>query len=496
MGRARRLVRRAGREEHGVVLVVALGVLIALSLTMVSAVDFSAANGRSADYSEAAQKAFALAEAGLNNAAAVLNNPDNNARVQTTLPATEAQAAAQSYRDGTAYWWGVFDGATRWEVCGVGAVRNPTGVGLPQVKRRVCATVVVTSALTQRLNNQAWNYIFAKDTGSECDMWLVNNARIDASVYVNGNLCMDNSAQIVEAPGDDRTLLVVRGKLKLLRSDNSVGVAATKIAEAHVANGCTWRGNPLHNPCSSADNVWADRITSSPTEIVAPDADFEWWYANAAPGPLHPCTESYGTAPNFDNDGLRNRSAGTFDLTPNRSYTCRVRDGSGELVGELSWNHTTRQLTVLGAIYFDGNMIVGDNALNDYGGMATLYLSGTFSMGQAAELCGGVGADGHCDFNTWNPNSEMLAVISDGEDALGRSILLTQSARFQGALYATNAIRLANSTEVDGPMIAGTFTLDNWSGSHTFPRIDTVPLGFPGNPNVYAQPNAPAEYTG
>lgn len=473
----------------------ALGVLAVTSMAVVSAVDYSAANGRHSSYSKAAQESYALAEAGVNNALAVLSNPDNNALTQATLPPSEQSSSYQDYVTGRARWWGVFDGLGTWQVCGLGLVRNPTGPGLPQVRRQICANADVANSLAQKLNNQAWNYIFAKDTGNTCDVTIVNNVMIDASLYVNGNLCLDNSAQIVEAPGAERTLLVVRGKLSLLKSGNAVGQPASKIAEAHVVTGCSYGGAATHIPCSSADNVWADRHTTSPTQIDPPTADYAYWYEHAEPGPRHPCTEQSGPVPLFDNDGVRNASLGSFNLTPSVSYTCRVRDYAGELVGELSWDPYTRQLTVLGAIYLDGSATVSDNAVNDYRGRASLYLSGTFSIGNSAELCGGI-AGGHCDFTAWNPNSELLAIVADGLDGAGNSVMLTQSARFQGAIYATGAVRLANSTEMDGPMIAGTFHLENWSGSHAFPVIEVVPRGFPGNPNVYAEPQPPGGYTG
>ena len=70
------------------------------------------------------------------------------------------------------------------------------------------------------------------------------------------------------------------------------------------------------------------------------------------------------------------------------------------------------------------------------------------------------------------------------------------SARFQGSIYATNAVLLENSTQYDGPMVAGTFKLENNIATHEFPTITSVPVGWPGNPTVYAEPQPPSNYSG
>ena len=52
------------------------------------------------------------------------------------------------------------------------------------------------------------------------------------------------------------------------------------------------------------------------------------------------------------------------------------------------------------------------------------------------------------------------------------------------------------ATVIEGPTIGGTFAFLNNVVLKPFPIITTVPLGAPGNPNVYAQPNPPSGYSG
>ena len=193
-----------------------------------------------------------------------------------------------------------------------------------------------------------------------------------------------------------------------------------------------------------------------------------------------------------------NNNAGTINLTPSSSYSCKYYDippNQTDLLGELSWNNTTKKLTVKGAIYIDGSAYISNNSVNNYDGLATLYLSGTFRIDGNSQLCGGV-AGGNCDFAAWDPNTDNLGIIANGNDGSGNSVLLQNSARFQGSLYATNAVAVGNSPQYDGPMVAGTFKLANNIVTHEFPTITSVPVGWPGNPTVYAEPQPPQNYSG
>ena len=61
------------------VLPIALGILAVLSISVVVVIESSTANSRAAYRSKGDQNAFALAEAGINNAMAVLMKPGANA---------------------------------------------------------------------------------------------------------------------------------------------------------------------------------------------------------------------------------------------------------------------------------------------------------------------------------------------------------------------------------------------------------------------------------
>jgi Tfp pilus assembly protein PilX len=76
---------RLARRE-GIALILTLGILLATSFMLVAVIQYSSDAGRGAHRSKADQTAYALAEAGINNAMSVLANPTNNALNSTLLP--------------------------------------------------------------------------------------------------------------------------------------------------------------------------------------------------------------------------------------------------------------------------------------------------------------------------------------------------------------------------------------------------------------------------
>jgi hypothetical protein len=237
-------------------------------------------------------------------------------------------------------------------------------------------------------------------------------------------------------------------------------------------------------------------VNNSPTMMATPSSDYATWYENAIPGPSQSCTTSSGTPPTFDNNyPTRDNSVSTpFDLTPATSYTCRVGP-SGNASGELSWNASTKVLTVKGTIFIDGSATVS-SSLASYNGQASLYLSGTFLVN--GKLCGGI-SGGNCDAASWDPNAEMLTVVTNstgGQCSPGDGVQLANNSGFQGALYSTGNIDLGNNAWSDGPMVGSTIILSNNVVTSSFGTVITVPSGQPGNPEVYAQPNPPQMFSG
>lgn len=536
-------LRRLLRRQDGITLVMAIGVLGVLTMTGTSLIYYSSTNARTAAYSDNKSAAYDLAEAGVNEMMAILSRPENNALKADLLPQTTS-----TYPDGTVTWSGTLNQATQtWALTSTGRIKNPTGQTAADVLRTLSAQVPVTPSFAQPLNNPAWNYVFSTRTGTPggCDQTMNNNVSGGSRLYVSGNLCLSQNVSVTSQP------LVVLGKLKL---DQNAAVGATTSMSTRVETyvggsggqycqyaNQAWSPSAEHANCSDWDHVYSKLpggstigVTTdagSIPQIAAPAVDWENWYTNASPGPSLDCSTTNGaksgTTPVWDTNTVRNASTNgsvstPFELTPASSYSCRVgpaRSPSGCLppptysgqtaptctqypTGELTWDATSKTLTAYGTMFIDGSLKMTNNSLNQYNGRATIYVAGTLRLD--GKLCGGV-AGTECDFSAWDPNKEMLTFVVGGNGALGNggeqvpsgfSVELATSSQLQGGIYATNGVNFLNNARTDGPLVGSYIVFSNNVSSDSFPLLTVVPAGMPGNPAVYAQPNAPKLYSG
>lgn len=207
----------------------------------------------------------------------------------------------------------------------------------------------VTPTNTQNNNNPAWNYIYSRATGNTCDVTLSNNLSGSSHFYVAGNLCISNNASVTSES------LIVRGSLDL--GNNAAAGASTSMStrvETYVGGNCRYGGGSWATPCTGDQDsrkIFSKRdppsyvvgVNNTAPLIPEPVSDFPTWYENAIPGPAQPCANSSGTPPTFDgNYPIRDASAGTFELTPATSYSCRVGPAaSTTLAGAINATQTT-----------------------------------------------------------------------------------------------------------------------------------------------------------
>jgi hypothetical protein len=443
-------------------LVVALGTSVVLGITGTTAVAYSTQNQTSSARSKADRSAQSLAEAGLAHAFSRLFQSGTptmaNAVPDTTIP----------MNGGTVRYYGVLNGQT-WTLVGVGKVPNPGALG--EVVRTARGKAVVGSAQQGTSNNAVWNYVYV-DSTTTC-MPLENSIVIDVPLYVRGDICMKNSAQI-HGP-----IIHVGGKVTLESASNQIGAPGDPIPEIHIGGGCKLQSNALHNPCTSADHIYGAVVDNQPGEFTKPPVDLQRWYNDSQPGPMHGCTT--GSFPGgFDNDTVMNKSRGDVQLLTAQPYDCQVKDAQGNVIGRIAWtggDPNPGTLTIAGTIFIDGNLVFQNSAKAIYQGRATLYASGKITFENSNDLCGHAlcGED-------WDPLQNLLALVA-GESQAADGIDMVNSTRFQGALYAVNDIRQRNSTVVWGPQIARQIYLENSVENHY------VPLGtiLPGMPATYTE---------
>ncbi|MEX2645388.1 MAG: pilus assembly PilX N-terminal domain-containing protein [Gaiellaceae bacterium] len=505
------------RDERGMTLPLALAMLMVLSLTTAGTIVYTSSNQRHSSQSRAEQEALNLAEAGVNNALAVLSHDDTNAADPAALteptgtPCPDGtDCFEQTYSTGYVRWKGewVSEGLTgHWLIDSWGYADNPSP-GLADVRRYLKASVSVVANPSQVVNANGWKFVLAAGTSNAttCDMVLTQSAQIDSPMYVAGNLCLRQSSRVYEPDPNDPVWLVVKGKLEVAQgsvlNQSRVGESSSApITRAEIGGGCTTNiSNASHtcNPSSPVlDRVWArELLNTASLQITKPPADYASYYQNSNPGPTKPCNPADANAPIFDNNGVLDLSTGgsvgTISITPaTTSYSCIGRDSNGVIVGRLEWNATTRHMVVSGAIYIDGSVIMDNNTLITYEGQATLYLSGTFTLqGGSQRFCAAwVGTD--CDFNSWAPNEDMLIVVAQGRNADGDSIIFKNAVQWQGGFYAEGNINLGESSLSEGPMMAQTIKIAQSAKIRPLPPMTSVPVGAPGNPTTQATPQRP-----
>jgi hypothetical protein len=392
-----RLWRRVHlRSEHGMALVMAVGMSTVLLLAGSTAIAYSTSSATEATQTRSRSGAFSLSESGINNLMAILNLPTNNALDQITLPKctnnqkkySDPQADRTStstwlhstYQDGSSvdYCGTLVPSQQLWYVTAIGKTRNPNKSS-GTVARTLEATVTVTPTLTQPLNNPVWDYLYAGHTGSTCDQTLNNNISGASRMYVAGNLCLSPNVNLAQSQ-------VIVGGTVDVSNNASIGAntnMSTRV-ETWIGGNCRYGtgawgacgGNQdarhIYSKLSDGVNIG---VNQPPPVIAAPAADFAAWYENAIPGPAQGCTSSSGTVPTFDtNYPTHDNSVGTtFDLTPSTSYYCRVGPGANTtLNGAVNATQTT--ITVSSATGFPTSTFtirVDDEFMTVTGGFGT-----------------------------------------------------------------------------------------------------------------------------
>src|SRR5512142_2533490 len=175
----RRILRRTA-EERGIALVLALMIMAALAAGLTTAIVVSSSSGRTSTRATADQLAYNAAEAGINLAMSSLHASNTNALNVDALPTTTTNfpIGCTSGCTGRVTWGGVLNTTTStWTITSTGYARNTASPNLPDRWRKLTATSYVQPDLSQDVNNQVWNYIYAfgTNTATSCDVNIDNN---------------------------------------------------------------------------------------------------------------------------------------------------------------------------------------------------------------------------------------------------------------------------------------------------------------------------------
>lgn len=269
-------------------------------------------------------------------------------------------------------------------------------------------------------------------------------------------------------------------------SHSSGTLVDARMAEVHAVGGCS----PLS--CAANTHIFpATAVDNVPIPFTKPAYDVATEYAEAAPGPksTNTCT---GTSPTgsfstfFDNQTpatatLNHSISTTINLTASQ-YDCTATAPDGT-AGRIKWDGTT--LTVNGTVFFDGDINFGNNGKYSTGSDGgTIFTSGDF--GRLGRPMCGAGTPPACDFNTWDPATNVLGIVASTFPGSTNSHCMSFSSggRFQGVLYASGGGCTYGFDESSGAALQGLVIADNvhlsGSAGNPSPSITRLPNGFPG----------------
>ncbi|HSX21346.1 MAG TPA: hypothetical protein VLE97_01070, partial [Gaiellaceae bacterium] len=480
------VVMRALRREDGFALVLALACIVVFGILTAAAISYTTSNQQAAVQSASVLQAGQYAEAGLNDAYSTLVHANSNGSDPTATGllgtaasplafcVTTTSCSAGSVGSATvAGCYGGNNGATctgispsspssTWVIVATGYARKPDGT---TISRSMTAKIVI-SPLGAGQVAAVWNHVFVTAPATNpqtCQLnFGGNSTTINVPLYVIGNLCLPGNTSIAETAGGQAIDLQVGGLL-YMQSGNSTHVgasAAAPITSGVVVGGCTSVSvTSATSACDGATpsfNYWVGTkdtfvTNDAPAETTT---DIQHDYSTCSPGPQSACTSSSGpgTIPAFDSDAAMNGTNPTQDLTPsNGSYTCTTSSGT------LSWNNTTKVLTINGSIFFDGNLTVSQSLT--YSGTAVIELNGVFSVTTNNLTICAVAA---CSTN-WqgsSGNNNMLTIASVKDNASVFSISGNHNT-FQGSIWTQpdSSVNFgSNSVTIQGPISVGSIS--------------------------------------
>jgi Tfp pilus assembly protein PilX len=509
---------RLGNDD-GIALVMALGIMLVLSITLTSVIFFTSSTSRDASSTKSGQTAYALAEAGVNNAASQIashyydssNSPNN-----TTIAGSSAWTASGSQQSpsntsacttsSTCMTWsatwtpagarplGV--GRGTWTITSTARVGNPTGPGASPVTRTLQANVGVQAPPEEVPSPSVWDYVYSgKGPTNGCDMALDQQVTFTSPLYVAGNLCL-TSGGAVEAPGTvvvggwfDRGQNGYLGQtpgggtagplptMTIVKSCDNLRTATPCALTQQTVNGQQVWSNQTYNGNGTVrknGTIWATTFSNAIASPISPPAiDFDARYLESSPSS---CTTSPTQSPQLALDGnivapnFANGDAGTFNLAPNFSYTCTTPSGS------LAWNASSSTLTINGNIYVDGNLATSNNASLTYSGSGAIYVTGTATFGNNTYICATSVGGGSCS-DPWDPSQEMLLIVAQS-DVNGQNLR-----GFQGGIYSGTKIDVGGGhSNVEGPLVTPGEILPGQQAGSTFPDLTLIMSGAPGAP--------------
>jgi Tfp pilus assembly protein PilX len=450
------------QDERGIALVLALVVMGTLSITIASVAMFTTSNEQHSARDRDVARALNTAEAGLNNALAVLTQQDSTG----TQPIGSTLASTSFTIDGgSGTYSATKNSGLEWTISASGT--SPNG----RVTRNLELKLDGTQSTQTTAQSPVYGYGFFVNATTGCTT-IAGNSPVQVSVFVRNDLCLTGNAAISEPGITSNTLTVYVGGKYTATSNPFVGGSTQKIKTFTAVGGCQRQNANVICSTSAQSKVYSNAYSSTPSAVTKPTADSAAVYASG--NWMNPvCSVGSFT---FDGDTTLNASLGSVDLLQSNarpSFDCTVWNPSGTTqIGRLAWNVTTKVLTISGTILIDGGLSFSGQSSATYTGYGSIYANGLVTTNGQAAICGppAVPSGSSCTGN-WLPALGALTIVAlNGWSMSGQS-------EFNVIAYVNGAFSATGGAVVTGPAITDTATL---SGNGKFATVTTVPPGTPG----------------
>ena len=462
IGTVRSRVDARLREERGIALVLALVVMGTLSVTIASVAMFTTSNETSSGRDRDTARALGAAEAGLNDALAVLTQQDSTGTqpIGSTLSSTTF-----SIDGGTGTYSATKTSGLEWTISATGT--SPSG----RVTRKLELKLDGTQSTQSTQQSPVYGYGFFVNATTGCTT-IAGNSPVQVSVFVRNDLCLTGNASISQPGATSNTLTVYVGGKYTATANPFVATSPQKVNSFTAVGGCTRQNSNVICSTSNQSKVYANGYSSTPSAVTKPTANSAGVYASGNwKNPV--CSVGSFT---FDSDTTLNASLGSVDLLQSNSrpsFDCTVWSPSGTTkIGRLAWDSTSHVITIDGTILIDGGLSFSGQSSAKYTGFGSIYANGLVTTSGQAAICGppAVPNGSSCTGN-WDPAQGALSIVGlNGWSMTGQS-------EFNVIAYVNGAFSATGGAVVTGPAITDTATL---SGNGKFATVATVPPGTPG----------------
>jgi hypothetical protein len=474
-----RTLRQLAFSESGQSLVLALVVMSALTISIGALISFTTGNEAQFSRDRESARAFHVAEAGLNNALAVIANADDN-----DVQAVGSVLGPYNFSlDGASGTYTMHKYLKTDPACGVSSATSPNG----KITRTIQETAYWKTASTPL--DAIFNYGLVVDNqGAACTDTHGTAPLTIKDVWISGDFCPAGNVGL--QPPAAHTGSVYIGGVYQGRNNTNIGTSALPYQTADIVGGCVNQNTPEICSDSANSNVYADAPpTVDPSSLTLPDINATTTY-NSGNWSTPTCT---GGSFTFDNDSSKNGSLSTTTLMPSGgNFDCTVNNSNGDIVGHLAWNSTTKQLSISGTIWIDGNVdlsnsgtYVKDSVVSGANG-GTIFVNGTVSGSSNITVCGpaasGVATGYGCP-TTWDPNQGMLGIVVVNPLNAATAFNRNGNGELDITLLVNQGYADTGGTTVMGPVLADTATVGGNGGS-IVPHAP--PTGFPSSATTQA----------